>query len=39
MAASTFIFVFIDVSVVTTKVMNTQLLLDKPTRRRESSAR
>ena len=32
MAASTFIFVFIGVSVVTTKVMNTLLLLDQPKR-------
>ena len=38
MAASTFIFVFIGVSVVTTKVMNT-LLLDQPKRRRARSAR
>ena len=36
MAASTFIFVFIGVSVVTTKVMNT---LDQPKRRRARSAR
>ena len=36
MAASTFIFVF---SVVTTKVMNTLLLLDQPKRRRARSAR
>ena len=39
MAASTFIFVFIGVSVVTTKVMNTLLLLDQPKRRRARSAR
>ena len=38
MAASTFIFVFIGVS-VTTKVMNTLLLLDQPKRRRARSAR
>ena len=39
MAASTFIVVFIGVSVVTTKVMNTLLLLDQPKRRRARSAR
>ena len=39
MAASTFIFVFIGGSVVTTKVMNTLLLLDQPKRRRARSAR
>ena len=33
MAASTFIFVFIGVSVVTTKLMNSLRLLDLPKRR------
>ena len=36
MAASTFIFVFIGVSVVTTKVMNLLFLLDQPAGRRRA---
>ena len=36
MAASTFIFVFIGVSVVTTKVMNVLLLLDQPVKKRRN---
>ena len=36
MAASTFIFVFIGVSVVTTKVMNVLLLLDQPVNKRRN---
>ena len=39
MSASALVFVFIGVSVVTTKVMNTLLLLDQPKRRRARSAR
>ena len=36
MAASTFIFVFIGVSVVTTKVINVLLLLDQPVKKRRN---
>ena len=36
MSASAFIFTFIGVSVVTTKVMNVLLLLDQPTGRRRT---
>ena len=36
MAASTLIFVFIGVSVVTTKVMNVLLLLDQPVKKRRN---
>ena len=36
MAASTFVFVFIGVSVVTTKVMNVLLLLDQPVKKRRN---
>ena len=36
MAASTLIFVFIGVSVVTTKVMNLLFLLDQPAGRRRT---
>ena len=36
MAASTFIFVFIGVSVVTTTVMNVLLLLDQPVKKRRN---
>ena len=39
MSVSAFIFILIGVSVVTTKVMNTLLLLDQPKRRRARSAR
>ena len=37
MAASTLFFVFIGVSVVTTKVMNLLLLLDDPNARRRAA--
>ena len=39
MSVSALIFILIGVSVVTTKVMNTLLLLDQPKRRRARSAR
>ena len=38
MSASAFIFTFIGVSVVTTKVMNVLLLLDQPVKKRRSPA-
>ena len=36
MSASAFIFTFIGVSVVTTKVMNVILLVDKPVKKRSN---